>query len=136
MNLLGCVLFGVSAVAGYAITSSGQLLDLATANWTTTFGAACFLAVALAALIVGMTFKIPRLSRLVAFERALQREVTDAEHELEADARRAALVAERSVEAAGGAVEPQAVKLERDGEQELAHSERLERELPTKPHIE
>ena len=137
VNLLGCVLFGVSAVAAYAITSSGRLLDVTTANWTTTFGAACFLAVALAALVLAMTFKIPRLSRLVASERALQREVTDAGHELEANARRAAHTAERSVEAAGQAIEPRVVKLECDCEQELARVEGLgERELPTEPDVE
>ncbi|HSO98738.1 MAG TPA: hypothetical protein VLP43_07285 [Solirubrobacteraceae bacterium] len=137
VNLLGCVLFGVSAVAAYAINSSGQLLDLTTANWTTTFGAACFLAVALAAVIVGMTFKIPRLSRLVAFERTLQRKLADAGHELELDARRDAFAAERSVEAAGDAVEPEMVKLEREGEQELARVERVvKRERPTELDID
>jgi hypothetical protein len=83
VNLLGCVLFGVSAIAGFAVSASGQLLDLTMANWTTALGAACFLAVGLAALIAGMSFKIPRLSRLVAFERALEREAAGAEHELE-----------------------------------------------------
>ena len=105
VNLLGCVLFGVSAVAGYAITSAGQLLDLDAANWTTTFGAACFLGVALAALISGMSFKIPRLSRLVAFERALQRELT---------------AAERGVEAAGPAIEADLITLQRDTAQKIS----------------
>ncbi|HET8977049.1 MAG TPA: hypothetical protein VFN87_02765 [Solirubrobacteraceae bacterium] len=105
VNLLGCGLFGISAVAGYPVTSSGQMLDLATSNWTTTLGAACFLAVGLAALIVGMTFKVPRLSRLVAFEHALEREVTDVGHELEADARRVAHTVQRRVEATGEAIE-------------------------------
>lgn len=115
VNLLGCVLFGVSAVAAYAITTAGQLLDLTTANWTTTFGAACFLAVALAAVISGMSFKIPRLSRLVAFERALQRELT---------------TAESCAEAAGRALETDLITLERGCEQELARVEWVaEREL-------
>ena len=35
VNLLGCVLFGVSAVAGYLVPSTGSILDLAAANWTT-----------------------------------------------------------------------------------------------------
>jgi hypothetical protein len=48
VNLAGCVLFGVAAVAGYAVPSSGSLFDLAAANWTTAAGAACFLACALA----------------------------------------------------------------------------------------
>lgn len=100
LNLLGCLLFGVSAVTGYATTSAGQLLDLSTANWTTTFGAACFLAVALPPLIAGVSFKVPRLSRLVAFEHALQAELAAAAHKLEAEALRTAHTVERSVEAA------------------------------------
>jgi hypothetical protein len=50
VNLLGCVLFGVSAVAGYAVASSTSVLDQAAANWNTSAGAACFLACALGAL--------------------------------------------------------------------------------------
>ena len=44
INLLGCVLFGISAVAAYVVPSSGSVLDLAAANWTTALGAACFFA--------------------------------------------------------------------------------------------
>jgi hypothetical protein len=47
VNLAGCILFGVSAVASYVVPSSGSVLDLATANWTTGLGAACFFAGAL-----------------------------------------------------------------------------------------
>lgn len=137
VNVLGCVLFGVSAVAGYAITSSGQLLDLQTANWTTTFGAACFLAVGLAPLIVGMSFKIPRLSRLVAFERALQHAVADVGQEFETEASRAGRAAERDVEAAGELLESEVVEFERDGEQGLVRIERLaQRDLRTKRDAE
>jgi hypothetical protein len=50
VNLLGCVLFGVAAVAGYVVPAEGSVLDLAAANWTTAAGAACFLACAVAAL--------------------------------------------------------------------------------------
>jgi len=50
VNLLGCVLFGVSAVAGYVVPSSGSMIDLAAANWNTCLGAACFLACAAATL--------------------------------------------------------------------------------------
>ncbi len=131
VNLLGCVLFGVSAVAGYA--SGGQLLDAATANWTTTFGAACFLAVGLAPLIVGMSFKIPRLSRLVALERALQREAADVEDELEMDAQRAARAFEREVEVAGEQLEREADLLAREGEHELGG---LEPEWLTEREVE
>ncbi len=44
VNLAGCVLFGISAVASYVVPSSGSVLALAAANWTTALGAACFLA--------------------------------------------------------------------------------------------
>ena len=44
VNLAGCVLFGISAVASYVVPSSGSMLALAAANWTTALGAACFLA--------------------------------------------------------------------------------------------
>ena len=47
VNLLGCVFFGISAVAGYLVPSTGSMLDLAAANWNTSLGAACFLACAL-----------------------------------------------------------------------------------------
>jgi hypothetical protein len=50
VNLLGCVLFGVSAVAGYVVPSTGSELDQAAVNWTTSAGAACFLACAVGAL--------------------------------------------------------------------------------------
>jgi hypothetical protein len=50
INLLGCVLFGVSAVAGYVVPATGSMLDLAAANWNTAAGAACFLACALPGL--------------------------------------------------------------------------------------
>jgi len=42
VNLAGCVLFGVSAVASYVVPSSGSILDLAAANWCTALGALCF----------------------------------------------------------------------------------------------
>ena len=48
VNLLGCVLFGLAAVAGYVVPAHRSMLDLAAANWTTSAGAACFLACALA----------------------------------------------------------------------------------------
>lgn len=46
VNLLGCALFGVSAVAGYVVPSTGSMLDAAVANAGTALGAACFLACA------------------------------------------------------------------------------------------
>jgi YrhK-like protein len=47
VNLAGCVFFGISAVASFVVPSSGSVLDLAAANWTTALGAACFFAGAL-----------------------------------------------------------------------------------------
>jgi hypothetical protein len=52
VNLLGCVFFGISAVAGYVVPSAGSVLDLAAANFNTAAGAACFLACALGTLWV------------------------------------------------------------------------------------
>ncbi len=43
INLAGCVLFMVSAIASYVVPDTGSILDLAAANWTTSLGAACFL---------------------------------------------------------------------------------------------
>ena len=43
INLAGCVLFGVSAIASRVVPSTGSVLDLAAANWTTALGALCFL---------------------------------------------------------------------------------------------
>ena len=43
INLAGCVLFMVSAIASYVVPDTGSILDLAAANWTTALGAACFL---------------------------------------------------------------------------------------------
>jgi hypothetical protein len=47
VNLLGCLLFGAAAIAGFVVPATGSMLDLAAANWTTSAGAACFLACAL-----------------------------------------------------------------------------------------
>jgi hypothetical protein len=43
VNLAGCVAFGISAVAGYVVHSTGDALDLAAANSWTSLGALCFL---------------------------------------------------------------------------------------------
>ena len=74
VNLLGCIFFGISAVAGYVVPSTGSMLDLAAANWNTSLGAACFLACALDTLHTGRTSKVSLRTRL---------------HELEAEARHA-----------------------------------------------
>ena len=43
VNLAGCVAFGISAIAGYVVSSTGDALDLAAANTWTSLGALCFL---------------------------------------------------------------------------------------------
>lgn len=47
VNLLGCVFFGIAAVAGYVVPANGSELDLAAANLNTCLGAACFLVCAI-----------------------------------------------------------------------------------------
>jgi hypothetical protein len=42
VNLLGCILFGISAIASYIVPSTGNILDLAAANFGTGLGALCF----------------------------------------------------------------------------------------------
>jgi hypothetical protein len=66
LNLLGCIFFGIAAVAGYVVPDTGSPLDLAAANVNTVLGAACFLACAVATLRTGRTLKSPRLRRLRA----------------------------------------------------------------------
>jgi hypothetical protein len=66
INLLGCVLFAIAAVAGYVVPAHGSPLDLAAANVTTALGAACFLTCAVGTLHTGRTLKSPRLRRLRA----------------------------------------------------------------------
>ncbi|HEY1597235.1 MAG TPA: hypothetical protein VGF74_17685 [Thermoleophilaceae bacterium] len=75
LNLLGCVFFGISAVAGYVVPSKGSMLDLAAANWNTALGAACFLACALATLRTGRTVKSARFRRLRKLEREIEQVV-------------------------------------------------------------
>jgi hypothetical protein len=43
VNFVGCVAFGISAIAGYVVPSTGSALDLAGANAWTAFGGLCFL---------------------------------------------------------------------------------------------
>jgi hypothetical protein len=75
VNLLGCVFFGISAVAGYVVPATGSILNLAWANWNTSLGAGCFLACALATLHSGRTSKLPERRRLRDLERAVERDV-------------------------------------------------------------
>ena len=46
VNLLGCIFFGISAIAGYVVPTTGSVVDLAASNFNTSLGAACFLACA------------------------------------------------------------------------------------------
>ncbi len=75
VNLLGCIFFGVSAIAGYVVPSTGSIFDLAAANWNTSLGAACFLACAVATLFSGRTFKSPRMRHLFALEHDLTHDI-------------------------------------------------------------
>lgn len=43
VNLLGCIAFGISAIAAFWVPSQGTLVDLAAANVFTAVGGACFL---------------------------------------------------------------------------------------------
>jgi hypothetical protein len=72
VNLLGCVFFGISAVAGYVVPARGSMLDLAAANWNTALGAACFLACAVATLRSGHSAKSHRRRPLRALEKAVE----------------------------------------------------------------
>jgi len=73
VNLLGCVFFGIAAVAGYVVPSSGSMIDLAAANWNTSLGAACFLACALDTLRTGRASKMPLRHELRVLEQELER---------------------------------------------------------------
>lgn len=59
VNLLGCIFFGISAIAGYVVPSTGSVVDLAAANVNTCLGAACFLACALGGLYHGRRAALP-----------------------------------------------------------------------------
>ena len=72
INLLGCVFFGIAAVAGYIVPSTGSMLDAAAANWSTSVGAACFLACALDTLNTGIASKMPVHRRLRRLESELE----------------------------------------------------------------
>jgi hypothetical protein len=75
VNLLGCIFFGISAIAGYVVPSTGSMLDLAAANWNTALGAACFLGCALATLRSGRSSKVSPARELHELEQAVERDV-------------------------------------------------------------
>ena len=86
VNGLGCVLFGVSAVAAFGDPSTHRLLSAETADWTTAAGALCFFTLGLVALRTGRSSKVPRLRQLRQFGRAVEHDVAEVaevvEHEL------------------------------------------------------
>jgi hypothetical protein len=43
VNLVGCVLFGIAAIASFIVPATGSMLALAPANWGTALGGLCFL---------------------------------------------------------------------------------------------
>jgi hypothetical protein len=75
INLLGCIFFGVSAVAGYVVPSTGSMISQAAANWNTALGAACFLACAVDTLRTGEVSKMPALRRVRKLEHVLESDV-------------------------------------------------------------
>ncbi len=75
VNLLGCIFFGIAAVAGYLVPATGSILNLAAANFNTAAGAACFEACALATLLTGRTIKSPHFRRLRRLEHAVAQDV-------------------------------------------------------------
>lgn len=77
VNLVGCVLFGISAVAGHVVPSTGSMLNQAASNWNTALGAACFLACAAYTLFTGRTSKSPRLQRLRRLARRVERDADE-----------------------------------------------------------
>ena len=54
VNLLGCVAFGASAVTGFVLPVTGELVNVALTNATTSIGALCFLVGALLLLPEGV----------------------------------------------------------------------------------
>jgi hypothetical protein len=62
VNLLGCIFFGISAIAGYVVPSTGDALALGAANFTTSLGALFFLIGAILLLPRRSPFMIPGMS--------------------------------------------------------------------------
>jgi hypothetical protein len=75
VNLLGCIFFAISAVAGYVVPSTGSMLDQAAANWNTALGAVCFLACALDTLHTDNASKMPVRRRLLELEHEIADDV-------------------------------------------------------------
>jgi hypothetical protein len=80
VNLLGCIFFGIAAIAGHVVPSTGSMLDLAAANWNTALGAACFLSCAVATLHSGRSSKAPRFRELHKLEHEVELVVGRTQH--------------------------------------------------------
>jgi len=78
VNLLGCIFFGISAIAGYLVPATGSMIDQAAANWNTSLGAACFLACALDTLHTDRASKLPLRQRLERLEHELEDDLREA----------------------------------------------------------
>jgi YrhK-like protein len=63
VNLLGCIAFGISALAAFWVPSQGSVLDLAAANVFTALGGLCFL---VGAVLLLPESAAPRVSRAVS----------------------------------------------------------------------
>jgi hypothetical protein len=61
VNLVGCIAFGISAIAAYVVPSSGSVVDLVWANAFTAFGGLCFLVGAVLLLPEGASESSPAL---------------------------------------------------------------------------
>jgi hypothetical protein len=59
INLAGSVAFGIAGGASYFVPDTGDVLDLAAANFTTVVGALCFLAGAVGMLVDDRRARIP-----------------------------------------------------------------------------
>ena len=59
INLAGSVAFGIAGVASFFVPDTGDVLDLAAANFTTVIGALCFLAGAVGMLVDDRRARIP-----------------------------------------------------------------------------
>ena len=77
VNLLGCIFFGISAVAGYVVPSTGSMLDLAAANWNTRSGPPA-----------SSPARSTRCAPAEPSKMPLRREIRELEHELESELRR------------------------------------------------
>jgi len=77
VNLLGCVFFGISCVAGHLVPSTGSMLNQAASNWNTSLGAGCFMSCALFTLLTGRTSKSGRFGPLRRVRQVVEQDAED-----------------------------------------------------------